>query len=68
VTANSRGTQILPYQIWDVMLGYVIPIKKVNLDLGLIIKNILNEDYQLIFGYPMPGTEYQLTLAIEINP
>lgn len=68
VTSNSRGTQILPYQIWDVMLGYVIPIKKVNLDLGLIIKNILNEDYQLIFGYPMPGTEYQLTLAIEINP
>ncbi len=68
VSANSKGTQISPYQIWDVMLGYEVPFKKLDFEIGFVVKNFFNDEYQLIFGYPMPGTEYQLTLAMGINP
>jgi len=68
VSANSKGTQISPYQIWDAMIGYQIPLRNLDLEIGFIAKNIFDEEYQLIFGYPMPGVEYQLTMAIGINP
>lgn len=67
VLANSKGTQIPSYKIWDTMIGYDKVFGKVDLQIGFIIKNIFEENYQLIFGYPMPGREYQLTISIDMK-
>ena len=67
VISNSDGTQILPYSIWDVFLGYNFCIKMVDSKINLVMKNLTREDYQLIFGYPMPGREIHLSLTITVN-
>jgi len=60
--SNSKGTQIAPYQIWDFTLNHYWKMNRVEIDIGLTLKNIFNENYQLIMGYPMPGRAYFLTI------
>ena len=65
VPANSPGTQLLPYRIWDVQLNYKKAVGPVVLQLGVQVQNIFNQDYQLIFGYPMPRRAGYVTCQIQ---
>jgi len=58
----NKRTQIAPYQIWDFTLNHYWKMNRVEIDIGLTLKNIFNENYQLIMGYPMPGRAYFLTI------
>jgi len=67
IPANSNGTQLNAYEIWDASCGYKHQIGKLTIDLGMAVKNITGSDYQLLYGYPMPGQEIQLNLALNFQ-
>jgi outer membrane cobalamin receptor len=67
VPANSNGTQLSAYEVWDASCGYKHQYGKLTIDIGMALKNITNSDYQLLFGYPMPGREVQLNLSINFQ-
>ncbi|NOX36422.1 MAG: TonB-dependent receptor [Calditrichaeota bacterium] len=67
VHANSRGTQLAPYRIWDVQLGVSRTISRFRLDFSVMGKNLLGEDYQLIFGFPMPRRAVYAQLKVYWN-
>ncbi len=64
VPANSPQTQLQPYKIWDAMLRYQWQWKEIHMQVGVTFLNILNEDYQLIFGYPMPRRAWYFHLNV----
>ncbi len=69
VLANSRGTQLKPYFVWDASVHHTIRWRRVELEMGLVGKNLTGEDYQLILGYPMPGREFGVNISVKLfNP
>jgi len=68
VFANSQGTQLTEYQIWDFVATAFYPVSKFDLEFALALKNLTYTDYQLIYGYPMPGREIQLTFSLKFQP
>ncbi|GAB4377031.1 MAG: hypothetical protein Kow0042_24120 [Calditrichia bacterium] len=68
VISNSRGTQIPAYSVWDFTLSYQKNFGRFSADFGIAFKNLTHRQYQLIFGYPMPGREYQFSVSINFNP
>jgi len=67
VPANSKGTQLNAYEVWDASFGYKHQFGKLTIDIGMALKNITGSDYQLLYGYPMPGKEVQLNLSFNIQ-
>ncbi len=67
VPANSNGTQLPPYEIWHISGGYKHQFGKFTIDIGLTLKNLTGTEYQLLYGYPMPGREIQLNLSINFQ-
>ncbi len=67
VHANSRGTQLAPYRIWDLQLGMTRTLSRFRLNVSVIGKNLLGEDYQLIFGFPMPRRAFYAQLKVYWN-
>jgi iron complex outermembrane receptor protein len=53
-----------PYNILDGNLSGRIKLFEFYSELKLEVNNILNTDYQVILGYPMPLRNYKLTLSI----
>ena len=39
----------------DVWMSKIIPVREGNLTLRLSLNNILNEQYEVVNRYPMPG-------------
>jgi outer membrane receptor for ferrienterochelin and colicins len=68
VFANSQGTQLGSYQIFDLALSCLTHFGKLNWEFGFAVKNITETSYQLLHGYPMPGREFQLSLILKSNP
>jgi outer membrane receptor for ferrienterochelin and colicins len=64
-TAANTGLPLSSYQLFDFSVGYQIHINSLLLDLGLVMKNILGESYELIRGYPMPGREFHFSLSLK---
>jgi outer membrane receptor for ferrienterochelin and colicins len=67
VFANSQGTQLADYKIWDFVATYLFPLSRIDLEFALALKNLTNTDYQLIYGYPMPGREIQFTFSLKFK-
>ncbi len=66
VAANTAPP--LPgYQLWDVTLTIRQQLGKFRGEANFAIKNLTGADYQLLFGFPMPGREYQFTLKLSFN-
>jgi len=65
VAFNSKGSQLAAYQVLDLSLQRSIEIRKYRIHSDLTIKNVLSEDYQLLFGYPMPGIEVLFSLELK---
>ena len=42
-----------------------IELGKFNLKLGIEVKNILNDNYQVISGYPMPLRSFNINIGVE---
>lgn len=50
-STNRADFRIAPWSTWDILLGW----ERNSLKLGVQLKNILDEQYQIIKQYPMPG-------------
>jgi iron complex outermembrane receptor protein len=65
-TIQNESDQILSsYSVLDFWIGHEFSLDKNRLNLSLAIKNLLNENYQVMDGYPMPWRNYTLTLSTE---
>lgn len=62
--SNFENTQFIPrYDVWDGNIGAGFKFSGFETGLRFIVNNILNEDYTVLPGYPMPLRNYK----IEIN-
>ena len=66
VPANT-AVPLSPYHLWDALLTAQHSIDALQIRAGFVIKNFTDTPYELLFGYPMPGREYQLTLTLTYN-
>ncbi|MBN2366209.1 MAG: TonB-dependent receptor [Calditrichaeota bacterium] len=67
VTAANTGTPLDPYEIWDLSIIYGWTLSDFQLEFSTAFKNITERRYELIRGYPMPGRQVQLSVAVKYN-
>lgn len=48
----------------DGNVNYTIEVRKIKMNTKLEVNNILNEDYQVLPGYPMPLRNYKLIISL----
>jgi len=60
---NFENTQSIPgYKIVDGNIGFGLKIMNSDAGFRIIVNNILNEDYSVLYGYPMPKRNYRIEL------
>jgi iron complex outermembrane receptor protein len=65
---TSDNNQFLPwYTIHNLTIGKEFKIKKDAIGLQFDINNLLNENYQAIAYYPMPGRSYKISINFKFN-
>ena len=56
-----------PWYTHDLTLSKVFKIRKIgNLRIAAEVNNLLNQQYDVVYNYPMPGRNYKLILKFEI--
>jgi len=63
--ANTKWTE--PYGVFDISAGYAHSIGSFELKGEIGIRNMFEESYEIINGYPMPGRSFYMRLNIERN-
>ena len=68
-TANTADYYIAPWTVSDVSLSRKIALpasrsraKAPEVDAGITVSNLFNHHYQVVQGYPMPGTNLMLSV------
>ncbi len=64
--ANTPDTYESPWFTHDISVTKEIQLKKAKLKVGLEINNIFNEQYEIVENYPMPGTNYRISLRVNL--
>jgi outer membrane cobalamin receptor len=63
---NFENTQFVPrFDILDGNVGFGVPVFNTELRVKFIANNILNENYQIISGFPMPLRNFKLEFSIK---
>ncbi|RYE05024.1 MAG: TonB-dependent receptor, partial [Sphingobacteriales bacterium] len=60
--ANIPVNYVEPWYTHDISLGYLAEIARSNVRFGIEVNNLLNQYYDVIANFPMPGRSYRLTL------
>jgi outer membrane receptor protein involved in Fe transport len=61
---NIENTVFVPYyETVDANIGTAFNILESELSLKFLVNNLLNEDYQVVSGYPMPLRNYKLEIS-----
>lgn len=55
-----------PWYTHDASLYKQFSIYNISARIGLEVNNLLNQDYEVILNYPMPGRNYKLTIKLTI--
>ena len=55
-----------PWYTSDLSLSYKLGFKDYMFKIKLDVNNVLDQDYEVITNYPMPGRNFALTLSTEI--
>lgn len=63
---NIKYNYTQPWYTSDVTLSRDISLRDLKLRAQIEINNILNQYYDVIVNYPMPGCNWRLTLTVEI--
>ena len=58
-TANPLNS----YEIWDAVLTWQQEMGNFAFSTSAALKNFTNVQYQILRGYPMPGSDYQLSIS-----
>jgi vitamin B12 transporter len=63
---NTENTRFIPYyELIDANINLVLNLFKTETSLKLAVNNLGNEDYQVMYGYPMPLRNYKLQIGIK---
>jgi vitamin B12 transporter len=65
-SSNIPANYEQPWYTHDLTLGKTFRLKKINGKLSAEVNNLLNQYYDVVLNYPMPGRNYKLTLKIEL--
>jgi len=49
----------------DLNLGKTLDFKGISITTKLLLENVLDEQYQLVLGYPQPGRTIAFTLEVK---
>lgn len=52
--------------LFDANIAYRTYLMGYSLDLGLSLRNISNEKYQMVYDYPMPGRQWRIKVGLGI--
>lgn len=65
-SANIPVNYVQPWYTHDLAISYGFAVKKVDMRVGVEVNNLLNQQYEVIVGYPMPGTNFKLTYKVSL--
>jgi outer membrane cobalamin receptor len=65
-SANIRENYSPPWYTHDLTLGKTFSVKKAACKISAEVNNLLNQAYEVISCYPMPGRSYKLVLKVEV--
>lgn len=65
-SSNIPVNYILPWYTSDISLSYQRQIRRTHWRLTLEVNNLLNQQYEVIRNYPMPGRHYRVILRFDI--
>ncbi len=65
-SANIPANHEQPWYTHDLTAGWRQPIGRTVWDLTAEINNLLDQQYDVIRNYPMPGRSFRITLSVEI--
>ena len=65
-SANILANHEQPWYTHDLTLGKSFDFKKIKLKMSAEVNNILNQYYDVVLNYPMPGRNYKVILKMEI--
>jgi iron complex outermembrane receptor protein len=61
--SNFENTEFVPgYGTFDCNAGIGFSMNRLRIDMKLMVNNVLNEDYKVVPGYPMPLRNFKLEL------
>ena len=63
---NILYNHMEPWYTSDLSLRYQFTVYSLQFTAQAEVNNVLDQDYEVIVNYPMPGRNYALTLSIEI--
>lgn len=64
--ANTKSGFLASYCLANAFVNYRIKFKQVLHDFKLSVQNFLNENYQILPSYPMPGRSFRATYSMFI--
>ncbi len=63
---DPENTRFIPYyELIDANLNLTLNLFKTETSLKFAVNNFANEDYQVMYGYPMPLRNYKLQIGIK---
>lgn len=65
-SSNIPANYEQPWYTHDLSASYAFNVGKVGLKATLEVNNLLNQQYEVIMNYPMPGRNFKLILKIDI--
>lgn len=65
-SSNIRANYEQPWYTHDMTIGRTLRFKRFETDLSLEVNNILDQQYDVVLNYPMPGRNYKLILKLKI--
>lgn len=63
---NVPVNYIQPWYTSDLSLSKVFSIRRTELGVTVEVNNIFNQQYEVVKWYPMPGTNFRITLSLTI--
>lgn len=63
---NIIYNHVQPWYTHDISLVKTFKINELNFKATLEVNNLLSQDYEVIFNYPMPKRNYRLSFVVEL--
>jgi outer membrane cobalamin receptor len=63
IESNNENLRLKGFVVADLMAGYDKTFRKFSLSAGFQIENLLNQQYEIIRSYPMPGRAYYIFVS-----
>jgi len=65
-SANITANYLQPWYTPHLGLSKVFVWRKIKIKASLQVNNLLNQYYEVVLNYPMPGRNYRLSVKVEV--